>query len=141
MAFWLWCRNGSCGKNLGFRTDSQFSEFFTEAPRHFGKKTFEVLFMNSMIRASALLEHEFGHALLIALLLKLNHFSSALALLSGSVNSVTQLLRGSRGLRPRSAWFSRKSFAGLFDSGAWADVALLAQPVAGHDHPPPVPAQ
>ena len=51
-----------------------------------------------------------------------------------------QLLRGSRGPRPRSAWFSRESFAGLFASGAWADVALLAQPAAGHDHPPPVPA-
>ena len=51
-----------------------------------------------------------------------------------------QLLRGSRGPRPRSAWFSRESFAGLFASGAWADVALLAQPFAGHDHPPPGPA-
>ena len=45
-----------------------------------------------------------------------------------------------RGPRPRSAWFSRESFAGLFASGAWADAALLAQPFAGHDHPPPVPA-
>jgi hypothetical protein len=27
----------------------------------------------------------------------------------------------------RSAWFSRESFAGLFASGAWADVALLAR--------------
>ena len=62
VAFWLWRQNVSCGKNLGFRTDSQFSEFFIEAPRHFGKEPCEDLFMNSMIRALALLEHEFGHA-------------------------------------------------------------------------------